>query len=136
MTRLLGFVLALALGAVTASAQDPSHHGGTHDATAAPDISGVWALTLLSHQVGLELEQDGNALKGQLLIMGTYVPVDGAFEADTFTLTGKGEIAGRPGARRVPLKLTGHLKEDGTLEGEVATSDGPQAWTGERLPKP
>ncbi|MGE3274733.1 MAG: hypothetical protein AB7O67_06450 [Vicinamibacterales bacterium] len=136
MTRFLGLAFALAVGiAPAAHGQETSRHHAQHDAVA-PDISGVWALTLMSHQVGLELEQDGGTLKGRLLIMGQYVPVTGAFSGETFTLTGDAKVGHRSDANAVPLELTGHLEEDGTLAGEVATSDGPQAWTGERLPKP
>lgn len=144
LTATLGVLLAMSAPALArdhqsarqAAAQEHGHDGHGQPA-ASGSLAGVWALTMLSHQVGLELEQDGATLSGRMLIMGTYVEVTGEVTGGAFTLTGKASLgAGHPSGRRVPLRLTGHLEADGTIAGEVDTENGPQPWTGERLPTP
>ncbi|MGE0043082.1 MAG: hypothetical protein AB7H88_21890 [Vicinamibacterales bacterium] len=138
MTRLLSATLALLLAAAAPGLAKPGHRGPQdhQDPGHPPEnheireggLAGVWALTLLSHQVGLELEVEGTTLTGRMLIMGRYVPVSGEGTAETFTLTASEGL-------RSPITLTGALLPDGSLEGTVPRGEGTETWTGERLPK-
>ena len=92
-------------------------------------VTGTWVLDVQGHQVGLGLEQDGKKLTGTLVIMGQSVLVEGELADGYFTL------ANAPDETR-KIKLSGKLKEDGTMEGEVETGHGTHRWKGERLKPP
>lgn len=97
-------------------------------------VAGTWNMTLMSHQVGLELTQDGTAVKGTLLMMGKEVTVEGTFTDGALTLVGVGaKMADREGGTPVEMKLTGRLTAADTLEGEMTSPRGPAKWTAERL---
>ena len=115
-------LLTLAIGTVPAAAQT------------APRVAGTWNMTLMSHQVGLELTQDGVAVTGTLMMMGKDVKVEGTFADGVLALTGVGaKIADREGGEAMAIKLRGRLTPDDTLEGEIDTARGPAKWTAERL---
>ncbi len=115
-------LLTLAMGTVPAAAQT------------APRVAGTWNMTLMSHQVGLELTQDGAAVTGTLMMMGKDVRVEGTFADGVLALTGVGaKIADREGGEAMEIKLRGRLTPDDTLEGEIDTARGPAKWTAERL---
>ena len=102
----------------------------------APSVAGTWNMTLMSHQVGLELTQTGTKVTGTLMIMGKDVPVEGEFVDRALTLVGVGaKVSDQHGGPAVDMKLTAKLLEDDTLEGEAVTARGPAKWTAERLGK-
>lgn len=103
-------------------------------ATSAGTVEGVWSVTLMSHQLGLELQQDGTALTGTLNIRGNLVEVVGTFKDGALELRGVGaKLRGPDGGEPVELRLTGRLEADGTLAGQATSPKGPERWTAERL---
>ena len=107
-----------------------SHCHGVLAAQATPhNLVGTWVLDVQGHQVGLGLEQDGRKLTGTLVIMGQNVLVEGEFNNGYFSL------ASTPDETR-KIKLSGKLKDDGTMEGDVETDHGTHHWKGERLKPP
>jgi hypothetical protein len=97
-------------------------------------VAGTWNMTLMSHQLGLELTQTGTAVKGTLMMMGKDVTVEGTFVDGALTLVGLGaKMADREGGTPVEMKLTGRLTPDDTLEGDITTPRGPAKWVAERL---
>ena len=105
------------------------------------NVTGTWDMSMMSHQVGLVLEQEGTAVTGTLMMMGKDVPLSGDFTDGKLSLVGKGAFMSRPdahgegGQKPIPITLTGVLKDDGTLEGEVPGPQGNAKWTAERLRK-
>lgn len=99
-------------------------------------IAGTWVILLEGHQVGLGLEQNGTTVTGTLVIMGKNVPVDGEFIHPRLTLAGDAQVGLHGDQQTAPMKITGTLKEDGTLEGLMDTARGPMKWTAERLKPP
>ena len=107
------------------------------------NVTGTWDMAMMSHQIGLVLEQDGTAVTGTLMMMGKDVPLSGDFTDGKLSLVGKGAFMSRPdghggegGQKPIPITLTGVLKDDGTLEGEApAMGGGIAKWTAERLRK-
>jgi hypothetical protein len=116
------------------------------------DYVGTWNIELMSHQVALVIEPaEGNKVMATMMMMGNDVPLKGELADGTLTLVGVktegstgavkvgggsaqhgGEAAGHnPPAR----PITARLQEDGTLAGEMMTSQGPAKWTGEKLKK-
>lgn len=131
MRNVLSIVTIITL-AVGLSAQADQH--------AAPiaGVAGTWDVLLMSHQVGLVLEQDpadASKVTGTLMIMGQDVPVDGTFVDGRLTLTGAARIGDHDNGAPVAMRLTATLKGDDTLEGEMATAKEPVKWTAERLKK-
>lgn len=92
-------------------------------------IAGTWVLDVVGHQVGLGLEQDGKKLTGTLVIMGQSVLVEGEIADGYLTL------ASAPDEVR-KVKLSGKLKEDGTMEGDLEAGHGTHRWKAERLNPP
>lgn len=103
-----------------------------------------------SHQVGLELEQQGTKVEGVMLAMGQRILLVGTYSDRTLTLKGErpedgaaggthggggggGQEAGKDSGAG-PIVAT--MKDDGTLDGELSTQRGRAKWTGERLKKP
>ena len=83
--------LILTVDYAPARTQDtPAEH-----ADAAKGVAGVAALTMLSHQIGLELVRDGSALAGTLLIMGRNVEVEGTVRTARGLSEWTGERLGR-----------------------------------------
>jgi hypothetical protein len=106
------------------------------------NVTGTWDMSMMSHQFGLVLEQDGTTVAGTLMLMGKDVPISGDFTDGKLSLVGKGAFMSRPdghggeGQKPIPITLTGVLKDDGTLEGEAPAMGGGMAkWTAERLRK-
>ena len=101
-------------------------------------VTGTWDVNLMSHQIGLVLEQQGTRVTGTLMAMGKDIEVEGEFADGKISLVGKGASFARqddPHGARTPITLTGIMKEDGTLEGEAPGPQGPAKWTAERLKK-
>jgi hypothetical protein len=93
-----------------------------------PGIAGTWVLDLAGHQVGLGLELDGKKLTGTLVVMGQNVLVEGEFADAYFSLASAPDEARK-------FKLSGKLKDDGTIEGDIETDHGTHHWKGEKLQK-
>lgn len=132
---MLRTILALMLLAgAPASAQ-------TKAATVA-DFAGTWNIEMMSHQIALVIEpQDGNHVTATMMVMGRDVALKGELVEKTLTLVGlksdpdnvpnHGGVAASDGANAKPLVKS--LQDDGTLAGEMMTSQGPVKWTGEKL---
>ena len=93
-------------------------------------IAGTWNMTLMSHQVALEIKQDGKKVTGTLMMPGRDVPVEGEYVEGVLTFSATGGEAGSP-----QMKFEGKLQEDGTLAGEMVSPRGKAQWTAERLKK-
>ena len=101
-------------------------------------VTGTWDVTLMSHQIGLVLEQQGTKVTGTMMMMGKDIEMEGEFADGKIRLVGKGASFARqddPHGSRTPITLTGVMKEDGTMEGEVPGPQGVTTWTAERLKK-
>ena len=119
-------IATLALCAATAG----SHCHGVLAAQAAKEsVAGTWVLDVQGHQVGLGIEQNGSKLTATLVIMGQNILVDGEIADRSFTL------ASAPDEPR-KVKLSGRLKDDGTMEGDVDAGHGTHHWKAERLKPP
>jgi hypothetical protein len=99
------------------------------------DVTGTWVVNLESHQLGLELKQEGTKVEGTLHAMGNQIPLIGTF------IDRKLELKGDPddplphgGTGAGPIVAT--MLDDGTLAGELSTNRGRAKWTGERFKKP
>jgi hypothetical protein len=136
---LMGLIPVLAL-TVGLSAQQETK------ATTKPTVAGTWTMTVMSHQVGMELTQDGTKVMGTMMMMGTDVPVEGEFVDGTLNLTSKARMMNGPpstdeaahGAAApqggAPLTVKATLQDDGTLAGEMPSPNGrPVTWIAERL---
>ena len=135
---LMGMIPVLALTAGLSAQQETK-------STAPPTVAGTWTMTVMSHQIGMELTQDGRKVTGTMMMMGTDVPVEGEFVDGTLNLTSNARMmAGPPSATesahgaatpqgtRLTVKAT--LQDDGTLAGEMPGRDGnPITWIAERL---
>jgi hypothetical protein len=102
------------------------------------NVTGTWDVNLMSHQFALVLEQQGNKLTGTMMMMGKDIEMEGEFADRKITLVGKGASFVRrddPHGAPVGIKLTGVMKDDGTLEGEAPGPEGMATWTAERLKK-
>jgi hypothetical protein len=124
----------LAFSPADAYAQHDGHEGDADP----PSLSGAWNLSLSGGDhvvpVGLELTQDGTKLTGTLMLMGNEVPIEGEFADGKLSLACKAKVMDRSG-HETDLKITGVLKEDGTLAGELTSPHGELQWTAERLKK-
>ena len=138
MKRLLkktAWTIAMVALAAAVSAQEKKIDEKTN-------VTGTWDMSMMSHQIGLVLEQEGTPVTGTLMMMGKDVPLSGDFTDGKLSLVGKGAFMSRPdghggeGQKPIPITLTGVLKDDGTLEGEApAMGGGTAKWTAERLRK-
>lgn len=137
-TRVAGLVaLSLILAALPTSASAQEAQATRAPAGSLTDLTGVWTMLVQGHQIGLELEQKGGTVEGVMLAMGRRVLLVGSYVDRVLTLKGErpedgaGFSHGDQPAQAGPITAT--MKEDGTLEGELSTSRGRTAWTGERL---
>lgn len=103
------------------------------------DVTGVWIVHVESHQVGLELEQDGTAVQGVMLVMGQRQLLTGTYENRELRLVGEKTEEESPNPHgtggATPGPIVARMLDDGTLEGELSTNRGRSKWTGERLQK-
>ncbi len=129
MLKSFVFVCALVLAGASAAAQD---HKVTVD-----DFVGTWNIEVMSHQVALVIEkQEANKLTGTMMMMGRDVPLKGELVDRTITFVGvkaEGEGGGHlnVSANAKPIIVT--MQDDGTLTGEMMTTNGPVKWTAEKL---
>jgi len=137
MVKPLTLAVALMVLSTTAFAQKT--------ATVA-DFAGTWNIELMSHQIALVIEPlDGNKVNATMMMMGRDVPLQGELVDNTLLLKGLKPEGGAtesptngPGVHAAPASegakpITVRLQEDGTIAGEMMTSQGPAKWTGERL---
>lgn len=132
MVRTLAGIVALVALTGSLAAQDKKPTGSL------TDVTGVWVMQVASHQIGLELEQKGTVVEGVMLAMGQRILLIGEYVDRTLTLKGEkpqdgspAPHAGGPGSGPITAKML----DDGTLEGELSTTQGRTKWTGERLQK-
>jgi hypothetical protein len=122
-------VCAVALAAATASAQDKKF---TVD-----DFAGTWNIEVMSHQVALVIEKhEANTVTATMMMMGRDVPLKGELVDRTITFVGvkaDDESGGHltAAAHAKPIVVT--MQDDGTLTGEMMTTNGPVKWTAEKL---
>jgi hypothetical protein len=106
------------------------------------DFAGTWNIEMMSHQIALVIEpQEGNKVTATMMIMGRDVALKGELVEKTLTLVGvksdpdnvpnHGGVAAANGANAKPLVMS--LQDDGTLSGEMMTTQGAVKWTGEKL---
>lgn len=101
------------------------------------DVTGTWAITIESHQLGLELDQKETKVEGVLHAMGQRILLVGTFADRQLILKGE-PIEGQPppandnGAG----PITATMMDDGILSGELSTNHGRHKFTAERLKKP
>lgn len=113
------------------------------------DFAGTWNIEFMSHQIALVIEpRDATRVTATMMLPGGRdLPLVGELKDRTLTLTGDPAAAGAgsgageqaaggasshpPPAR--PIVVT--LQDDGTIAGEMMSSNGPGKWTGERLRK-
>jgi hypothetical protein len=130
-TIVLSVAFALSL-AQTAPAQ-------SQPAGSLTDVSGVWIMLIEGHQVGLELEQDKEGVKGVMLMMGQRILLTGSYANRELSLVREksDEESPDPHGQRAKTggPITARMLDDGTLEGELTTNRGHTKWTGERLRK-
>jgi hypothetical protein len=141
MVKLLTLVASIALAGTSTFAQEK--------AVTVADFAGTWNIEVMSHQVALVIEpQEGNKVLATMMMMGRDVPLKGELAGRTLSLVGikpeddahspaasngGASHAGNqtPPANAKPIVVT--LLEDGTLGGEMMTSEGPVKWVGEKL---
>lgn len=133
LVRTLALVFALA---VSALAQQQKY---TVD-----DFVGTWNIEVMSHQIALVIEkQDDRNVTATMMMMGRDTLLKGDLVDKTLTLVGiKTEDNGtapagadhdHPGNRPPARPITITLQDDGTIAGEMMTTQGPVKWTGEKL---
>ena len=101
------------------------------------DVTGTWAITIESHQLGLELEQKDAKVEGVLHAMGQRILLIGEFADRKLILKGEqseDQIAQAKEDGAGPITAT--MMDDGTLSGELSTNHGRAKFTAERLKKP
>ena len=122
--------LAAACGfAITVAAQERA-------ASSITDVTGTWAITIESHQLGLELEQKDAKVEGTLYAMGQRIPLVGTFADRKLVLKGERTEDQIPHAEDGAGPITATMMDDGTLSGELSTNHGRAKFTAERLKKP
>lgn len=136
MVKPVTLAVALAMLSATALAQN---------AVTVKDFAGTWNIELMSHQIALVIEPpDGNRVNATMMMMGRDTPLQGELVDSKLVLKGvKSEgtapgATGDPGVHAAPASAAARpivvtMRDDGTIEGEMMTSQGPAKWTGERL---
>jgi hypothetical protein len=126
---LLTFASACAF-AITVSAQE-------RVANSITDVTGTWAITIESHQLGLELDQKDTKVEGVLYAMGQRILLVGTFADRQLILKGEPSEDQPPSAKDNGAgPITATMMDDGTLSGELSTTHGRAKFTAERLKKP
>jgi hypothetical protein len=100
------------------------------------DVTGTWAITIESHQLGLELEQKDATVEGVLHAMGQRILLVGTFADRKLILKGEKSEDQTPHAEDGAGPITATMMDDGTLSGELSTNHGRAKFTAERLKKP
>lgn len=147
MPRLRFIALAFALTAATVSAQQKKN-------VTVADFVGTWNIEMMSHQIALVIEPviepgGGNKVTATMMMMNNDVPLKGELAADTLTLVGVKKEGSEGGAALItphgsaeaqpqramppPRPITVVLMDDGTIQAEMMTPQGPVKGTGEKL---
>lgn len=101
------------------------------------DVTGTWAITIESHQLGLELDQKETRVEGVLHSMGQRILLVGTFADRRLILKGEPTEGQPPPAKDNGAgPITATMMDDGTLSGELSTNHGRHKFTAERLKKP
>lgn len=102
------------------------------------DVTGVWIMLVEGHQVGLELEQDGTAVKAVMLMRGQRQLLEGTYVDRQLTLRPEATEDAPPADHGTAgaHPIVARMLDDGTFEGEMPTRRGRSKWTGERLKPP
>ena len=136
MLKQISFAVAILALAASAIAQDKT--------ITVADFAGTWNIEMMSHQIALVIEPaDGNKVTATMMMMGRDTPLKGELSDRTLTLVGvkpEGAAAapavpehGPAQSANAPRPIVITLQEDGTIAGEMMTSQGPVKWTGEKL---
>lgn len=128
-------VLAAVLLTLPAGAHAQS---GDAPAGSLTDLTGPWTMEVAGHQMGLELEQKGTRVEGVMQAMGRRILLVGTYEGRQLTLKGErpedGAGADDPhGGTSGAGPIVATMKDDGTLDGELSTTQGRTRWTGTRF---
>ncbi len=111
------------------------------------DFAGTWNIEAMSHQIALVIEPaEGNKVTATMMMMGRDLLLKGELADRTLTLTGvksegtpgaatlsSGPSHGEAVAQQAAKPITVTLQEDGTIQGEMMSNQGPVKWTGEKL---
>jgi len=123
-------VAVIALAGVSAFAQEKT--------VTVADFVGTWNIEVMSHQVALVIEKhDAGKVTATMMMMGRDVPLKGELVDRTITFVGVkaegvesgGHVQAAPNAKPIVVSM----QDDGTLTGEMMTSNGPVKWTAEKL---
>lgn len=128
LVRTLACVAGVLLAA-TALAQDKK--------ITTADFAGTWNIEVMSHQIALVIEpKDAASVTATMMVMGRDVPLKGDLVDRTIKLIGipgetpeGGHISTKPGGQAITITM----QDDGTIAGEMMTSNGPAKWVGEKL---
>ena len=143
MQTLRFIALALALLVAGVSAQQKKN-------VTAADFVGTWNIEMMSHQVALVIDPaDGNKVTATLMMMNNDTPLKGELVDGALILTGVKKDGGEGGATVIaphgaadaqpahalppPKPITVTLMDDGTIQAEMMTNQGPVKGTGEKL---
>lgn len=129
MLKTLAIACALVTIGAAAAAQDRK--------LTVDDFAGTWNIEVMSHQVALVIEkQDASRVTATMMMMGRDVPLKGELVDRTITFVGvktEGEGGGHVQAATNAKPIVVSMQDDGTLTGEMMTSNGPVKWTAEKL---
>lgn len=130
MVRMSFVIIAVVAGTSAPAAR-------LQESQALRDVTGTWVMLVEGHQIGLELEQKGDAVEGVMHAMGQRILLIGTYQDRKLVLKGErpeDQLPHGHGGDAGPI--TAAMRDDGTLEGELSTSRGRTKWTGERFKKP
>ena len=128
----LGSLLCLTLGTALGAHAAPSQSADT------TTVAGTWNVSIIGDHVvpvALVLQQDGSTVTGTLMLHGRDIPVEGEYRDRSLRVTAAAEGADGVAHGFGALTITGTMKDDGTLSGEVDGSRGRIPMTAERLKK-
>ena len=103
-------------------------------------LLGSWSLAVKADQVipgTFRVEPDGASARGVLGMMGADIPLKGDLTSGAFTFAGEiaDDVAVKLGMKGT-VRLTGTLKEDGTLSGQLTVPHGTFPVSGTRTKDP
>lgn len=140
MLKKVTFLLAAAALATGVAAQDKKP-------VTVADFAGTWNIEAMSHQIALVIEPaEGNTVTATMMMMGRDLLLKGELVDRTVSLVGvksegtagaatlsSGPSHGGAAAQQGAKPITVTLQDDGTIQGEMMSNQGPVKWTGEKL---
>jgi hypothetical protein len=93
-------------------------------------IAGSWTLHAEGYTMSMALTQKGTAIEGTLDSPHGPMPLKGEFVDGRLKLSGAGE-----NVHHLEVTLTGTMKSDGTLAGDLTSNVGDMSWTAVRESK-